>query len=194
MEQLLELRNRLYLHDEIPESALDENPTPSAGRVSRGITRRNALVIGGVGAAALAGGGIWLWSQGRKEPEAPAVTTPEASPSLNPSPQLEGIGTLTEPNVLQSSDGLLELTLVAALTDVVVAGRQVRALTFNGSLPGPTLRIRPGDRIALTFHSELDAPTNLHTHGLVRLARGQQRQRVPPDRAGRHVRLRLRAR
>ena len=27
-EQLLELRNRLYLHDEIPESALDENPTP----------------------------------------------------------------------------------------------------------------------------------------------------------------------
>ena len=27
-EQLLELRNRLYLHEEIPESALDENPTP----------------------------------------------------------------------------------------------------------------------------------------------------------------------
>ena len=27
-EQLLELRDRLYLHEEIPESALDENPTP----------------------------------------------------------------------------------------------------------------------------------------------------------------------
>src|SRR6188472_3717252 len=27
-EQLLDLRDRLYLHDEIPESALDENPTP----------------------------------------------------------------------------------------------------------------------------------------------------------------------
>ncbi|HEY5859071.1 MAG TPA: multicopper oxidase family protein [Actinomycetota bacterium] len=43
----------------------------------------------------------------------------------------------------------------------------MRSLTFNGSLPGPTLRVRPGDRIALTFRSELDAPTNLHTHGLV---------------------------
>jgi FtsP/CotA-like multicopper oxidase with cupredoxin domain len=147
---------------------IGENPTPSAGRDGRGITRRGVLVLGGVGGAALIGGGLWLWSQGqRSAPEVPAVTMPEGSPSRNPSPQPKDIATLTEPEVLQSSDGLLELTLTAALTDAVVAGRQVRALTFNGSLPGPTLRVRPGDRIALTFRSELDAPTNLHTHGLV---------------------------
>ena len=145
-----------------------EHPTPGTGSSGRGISRRNALILGGVGAAALAGGGLWLWSQGqRSEPDAPAGTTPEAGSSLTPSPQQGGTGTLTEPEVLQSSDGLLELTLAAALTDVVVAGRQVRALTFNGTIPGPTLRVRPGDRISLAFRNEMDAPTNLHTHGLV---------------------------
>ncbi|MFV0462408.1 MAG: multicopper oxidase family protein [Nostocoides sp.] len=37
---------------------------------------------------------------------------------------------------------------------------------FNGSVPGPTLRIRPGDTLAITLDNALDRPTNLHTHGL----------------------------
>ncbi|WP_448812251.1 multicopper oxidase family protein [Agromyces bauzanensis] len=131
------------------------------------VTRRNVLILGGVSAAALVGGGLLVWSEvQRGEPEPPA-TTPATGPSPTATPPEEDTGTLAEPEVLESSGGLLALTLTAALTDVVVAGRQVRALTFNGSLPGPTLRVRPGDRIALTFRSELDAPTNLHTHGLV---------------------------
>lgn len=146
----------------------EEDPAPGEGGDRRGITRRNALVLGGVGAAALVGGGLWVWSQSRSgEQEPPAATSPETSTSPAPSAPSDGLGTLLEPEVLRSSDGLLELTLTAALADVVVAGRQVRALTFNGGIPGPTLRVRPGDRIALTFRNRLDAPTNLHTHGLV---------------------------
>ncbi len=132
------------------------------------VTRRNVLILGGVAAAALAGGGLILWSEAQRgEPEPQATPTPGPSPTGTPPAPDADTGTLVEPAVLQSSGGRLELTLTAALTEVVVAGRQVRALTFNGSLPGPTLRVRPGDRIALAFRSELDAPTNLHTHGLV---------------------------
>ncbi|WP_448811858.1 multicopper oxidase family protein [Agromyces bauzanensis] len=119
-----------------------------------------------MGGAAIAVGGLLVWSGSQRgEPESGVTPAPSTSPTG--SPPAQDAGTLQEPEVLASSGGRLELTLTAALTDVVVAGRQVRALTFNGSLPGPILRVRPGDRIALTFRSELDAPTNLHTHGLV---------------------------
>ncbi|WP_369816191.1 multicopper oxidase family protein [Agromyces sp. Soil535] len=130
------------------------------------MTRRTVLVLGGVGAAALVGGGLFVWSRTQSgEPDPRTAATP--SPTSTRSPPGEETGTLLEPEVLTSSGGRLGLTLTAALTDVVVAGTPVRALTYNGTLPGPTLRVRPGDRIALGFRSELDAATNLHMHGLV---------------------------
>lgn len=125
------------------------------------VTRRTVLVLGAVGAAAaVTGAGAFLWSQveggGPSAPDAVPPGEPEA-----PSP-----GILREPEVLTSSRGRLQLTLTAALTDLVIAGTRIRALAYNGSLPGPTLRVRPGDRISLAFSNKLDAPTNLHTHGL----------------------------
>ena len=130
------------------------------------LSRRNVLILGAVGTAAVVTGGIVLWSQTQGGSPAPPGTR-SANPSPTESQAAGSSGTLREPEVLTSADGRLDLTLTAALTDVTVAGAQVRALTFNGSLPGPTLRVRPGDRITLAFRSELDAPTNLHTHGLV---------------------------
>lgn len=126
------------------------------------VTRRTVLVLGAVGAAAaVTGAGAFLWSQvDGGEPPAPDAVPPSE-------PGVPSAGILGEPEVLTSSQGRLELTLTAALTDVVVAGAQIRALTYNGSLPGPTLRVRPGDRISLAFSNRLDAPTNLHTHGLL---------------------------
>jgi FtsP/CotA-like multicopper oxidase with cupredoxin domain len=47
-----------------------------------------------------------------------------------------------------------------------LAGRDTGALGFNGISPGPTLRVRPGDEIAVRLINRLDQPTNLHTHGL----------------------------
>lgn len=127
------------------------------------VTRRTFLVLGTVSAAAaVAGGGafLWGWMQGGE------LSPPDSTPESTELPGKGSTATLREPEVLTSTGGRLDLTLTAALTDVMVAGARVRALTYNGSLPGPTLRVRPGDRISLTFRNELDAPTNLHTHGL----------------------------
>lgn len=40
------------------------------------------------------------------------------------------------------------------------------AYTYNGSTPGPMLRVRPGDTVVVTLQNRLDTDTNLHTHGL----------------------------
>ncbi|MFC7571784.1 multicopper oxidase domain-containing protein [Klenkia terrae] len=39
-------------------------------------------------------------------------------------------------------------------------------LSYNGGLPGPTLYLQPGDRLQVRLTNDLDAPTNLHVHGL----------------------------
>ena len=50
----------------------------------------------------------------------------------------------TEPEVLRSTGGLLEVRLEAALGKHEVAGREATTLGYNGGVPGPTLRLRPG--------------------------------------------------
>ncbi len=111
------------------------------------ITRRDALILGGVGAAAVIAGGTGLtWA-------------------LNSGPGQAGGSVLTEPKMLRSANGKLTVRLVTAEARVPISGTQVAALTYNGTLPGPTLVVRAGDRIAVALENRLSSPTNLHTHG-----------------------------
>src|SRR4051812_44877752 len=108
---------------------------------------RRAFLGLGVGAASAA----WLWSNpfGGGDAEAAAV---------NP---------FTEPEVITSEDGLLEVTLVCEKRQAVVAGQVVNTYTYNGKVPGPTLVAYPGDKLKITLVNNLPGEmTNLHTHGL----------------------------
>jgi FtsP/CotA-like multicopper oxidase with cupredoxin domain len=71
-----------------------------------------------------------------------------------------------QPEVLESANGTLDVELVARARQVPWGTGTRYALTYNGTTPGPTLVVRPGDRVRVTLVNELDAPTNLHTHGL----------------------------
>ncbi len=46
-----------------------------------------------------------------------------------------------------------------------IGGRLVRALSYDGSFPGPTLVICAGDHLTVRLNNDLSEPTNLHTHG-----------------------------
>ena len=77
------------------------------------------------------------------------------------------VGTrFVEPRVLRSEGGRLAVTLIAAPTTVRYGSGRRFAYTYNGSTPGPTLRIKPGDVLSITLENRLSEPTNLHTHGL----------------------------
>ncbi|MUN61818.1 multicopper oxidase domain-containing protein [Kocuria sediminis] len=111
------------------------------------LTRRQLLALGAVGAGAAAVGGAGLWWSGGGD--------------------VLGSGRgLVQPEVLTAADGLLELDLAAAPATVRVGARTAHVQAFNGSLPGPTLRVRPGDTIRVAMANRLEAPTNLHVHGL----------------------------
>ncbi len=47
-----------------------------------------------------------------------------------------------------------------------IAGREIDALTYNGMVPGPMIRVPQGSTIRLTLKNDLDRPTTLHPHGV----------------------------
>ncbi|MBW4562889.1 MAG: multicopper oxidase family protein [Mojavia pulchra JT2-VF2] len=76
---------------------------------------------------------------------------------------------LREPELLRvrrPEPGVVEAEIVASHTSVTLAGITVQALSYNDTVPGPTLRLREGDRVRLCLINHLEVPTNLHTHGL----------------------------
>ncbi|WP_353807438.1 multicopper oxidase family protein [Agromyces sp. SYSU T00194] len=120
----------------------------------RRITRRQALAIGGAGVGVLALGAAGVVGVRELVGGPLGAAAPGAAPWL-------------EPEVRSSDGGVLDLELVAAPVDVDLGDGPVRMLGYNGSVPGPTLHLRPGDTLRVRLVNALDAPTNLHTHGLV---------------------------
>ncbi|MDQ2651564.1 MAG: multicopper oxidase family protein, partial [Chloroflexota bacterium] len=155
-------------------------PPPAPRDIS--LTRRQALA----GVSAL-GGLALLGSAWRR----PALAQPQATHgphSLQPDPGatpswLDFVpGELGEPEIWQSADGELQGDLRLAYAFQEIGGYTLNLRGYNGTIPGPTLRAKPGDRLALTLTNALPAnqdpmpenhnlphhfnTTNFHSHGL----------------------------
>jgi manganese oxidase len=80
--------------------------------------------------------------------------------------ETEGLGNqILEPTV--RAGGVKEYELTAAITPwEVEPGVTVDAWTFNGTVPGPQLRVDVGDRVRIVVHNELPMATDLHLHGI----------------------------
>lgn len=48
----------------------------------------------------------------------------------------------------------------------ILDGVTVTALTYNGTVPGPLIRVTEGDRVRVVLKNELDDPTTIHWHGV----------------------------
>jgi CopA family copper-resistance protein len=66
------------------------------------------------------------------------------------------------------------ISLVVGMTPVNLTGRARMASTVNGSIPGPSLRLRQGDLLTARVSNQLSEPTSIHWHGI----------RLPSDQDG----------
>jgi len=75
---------------------------------------------------------------------------------------------LHEPPVRRSVDGVLHTTLTNAPAAVSIGGRRyMTGAAYEGLYPGPTLIVKPGDRLVVTQRNRLPTDsTNIHVHGL----------------------------
>ena len=70
-------------------------------------------------------------------------------------------------SALPNGQTLRDFTLVAQNTSIeIVPGVAFAAWTYNGRIPGPTIRVSEGDRVRITFRNEGDHPHSVHFHGV----------------------------
>lgn len=60
-----------------------------------------------------------------------------------------------------------DITLRVAQGVLDMDGKPARAVTLNGTVPGPLLRLKQGQKVRLTVENALDEVTSLHWHGLL---------------------------
>ena len=69
------------------------------------------------------------------------------------------------PKVL--ADGTKRFELTAEITDWEVSpGKTVKAWTYNRQVPGPWIRVEPGEEVELVLRNELPISTDVHFHGV----------------------------
>ncbi len=111
-----------------------------AGVKRRARSRREFLRISGqagLGALALlAGGGALL-------------------PGQSSATRREGDGSVREIH-LQTREMMWELA----------PGKVIKAMAYNGQIPGPEIRLTEGERVRITLQNGLSEPTTIHWHGV----------------------------
>ncbi|MEX2100311.1 MAG: multicopper oxidase domain-containing protein [Acidimicrobiia bacterium] len=65
------------------------------------------------------------------------------------------------------ADGTKQFELTAKITKWEVSpGNVVQAWTYNGTVPGPTIQVQPGDRVRIVLDNQLPQSTSIHFHGI----------------------------
>src|SRR6185295_1769624 len=71
------------------------------------------------------------------------------------------------PSESRRPDATREFDLVAApATLALLDGRPLAVWAYDGQVPGPTLRVRVGERVRVDFTNGLPVETTVHWHGV----------------------------
>jgi uncharacterized cupredoxin-like copper-binding protein len=127
-------------------------------------------VVAGQGTQGAAGAGASM--PGADMSSTSSMTAEQMDKAMNDSisafpAKTEGLGAqVLAPTVLP--DGTKRFELTAAMTKWEVSpGKTVDAMTYNGTVPGPTMKVDPGDRVQVVLHNKLPESTSIHFHGLL---------------------------
>ena len=79
---------------------------------------------------------------------------------------------LGQPTTIRGNDpalqneGPADYTLTIATTPIELAPNRIISVTnYNGQFPGPLLRLKEGERVAIDIRNDTDTPEQLHWHG-----------------------------
>lgn len=78
---------------------------------------------------------------------------------------IAGLPVATATDAVDLADGAT-IDLTAAPVRKRIGDAEVRMLAYNGSVPGPTLRVRQGSTVAINFINQGDGANTIHWHGL----------------------------
>lgn len=99
--------------------------------------------------------------------DGPADMARDSDRALTPIDRsIEGLGDSQPTQRVDLADGdTFELTAQAVKHDPGT-GQPIRAMAYNGMIPGPELHLTEGASVETVFTNELEEPTTVHWHGL----------------------------
>lgn len=95
-----------------------------------------------------------------------AFSSSNQKKTASPAPAIP-IASVATPTVELKNSDVYEMTVGYVTKEIT--GKKLHMLAYNGSIPGPTIKVREGDTITIRFTNKTDMPTLLHSHG-VRMA------------------------
>jgi FtsP/CotA-like multicopper oxidase with cupredoxin domain len=96
-------------------------------------------------------------------PAAAHMMEPITAPNVQPATETTG----GQPLAYREENGVkvFELTVKAVLWPLL-DGVSVTAYTYNGTVPGPLIRVTEGDQVRIVVKNDLPEPTTIHWHGV----------------------------
>src|SRR5262245_9787602 len=88
-----------------------------------------------------------------------------ADSSATFSTDVTGLEDAIRPDVVELADGDTYELRIAPVAKTLGDDR-VRMLSYNGSIPGPTLRVRQGSEVVVHVRNDGDTDATVHWHGL----------------------------
>ncbi|KND48122.1 MAG: bilirubin oxidase [Parcubacteria bacterium C7867-006] len=71
----------------------------------------------------------------------------------------------TESQIVELKNGET-FDLTASIVKKIIAGSEVKMLAYNGTIPGPIIKVKKGAEITINFTNNTDVPTTVHSHGI----------------------------
>jgi len=117
---------------------------------------------------------IWLWLACTGDPVDTGTTASTSGTSDTPDPHTHDTGPEPQPVFanppqapdLDEADGVVHVALTASRHTFDVLGETVQGYAYDGSVPGPTIRLTRGDTLVADVTNDLDTDTTVHWHGL----------------------------
>lgn len=98
-----------------------------------------------------------------ENPEAAHMMEPISAPNVQPA--TENMGGQPLEYREENDVKVFELT-TKAVQWTILDGTSVTAFTYNGTVPGPMIRVTEGDQVRIVVKNELPDPTTVHWHGV----------------------------
>ncbi len=93
------------------------------------------------------------------------ITSPPAARGAYFSTKTAGLPAATPTETVALNDGDT-YNLTAGPVVQTIDGHQVRMLAYNGSVPGPVMKVKQGSSITIQFTNNTDVDTTIHPHGV----------------------------
>ncbi len=96
-------------------------------------------------------------------PASSSMMEPITAPNVQPATETKG----GQPLAYREENGVKVFELTAkAVQWPILDGVAVTAFTYNGTVPGPTIRVTEGDQVRIVVKNELPVATTIHWHGI----------------------------